>query len=248
MKILIADDEKPVRDAILLLVDWNEFCIDQIFQAEDGSEAISLINREHPDLVLTDIMMPVSTGLYLMEWIYRNSVPCKVIAISGYTDYEYVRQIFIQGGIDYISKPIQPQKLHNALRKAISQIEIERASAPASAEIPQAQDPNAVFYQIKCYIDECYTQNLTLGGIAAHFYLSESYLSRKFKKLFHLNVIQYIKTVRINYAKRYLIQTAVPVGEIANLVGYDDEKYFSRIFKEIEGITPNAYRQRHRFT
>lgn len=122
MKALIADDEKPVRDCIQLLVDWSQYGISQVFEAEDGREAIQVIRGQGPMIVLMDIMMPLTGGLQLMEWIHSYASECRVIAISGYTDYDYVRQIFIQGGIDYIRKPIQPQKLYDALAKASAEL------------------------------------------------------------------------------------------------------------------------------
>lgn len=118
-----------------------------IFEAEDGHEAVRLIQEEHPDLVLTDIMMPVSGGLQLMEWIYQNHIACKVIAISGYPDYEYVRQIFLHGGIDYILNPIRPLKLNAALKNAMAQMEMERINTSLLMKKQVLEDTDSVFFK-----------------------------------------------------------------------------------------------------
>ena len=123
MKLLIIDDEKPVRDCIKLLIPKSTYKISEIYEAEDGLEAVQLIRQYSPDLIFTDICMPISDGLELMDWIVENSVSTPVIAISGYTDYEYIRNFFIKGGLDYILKPIQPDKLNLAVQKAQSEIE-----------------------------------------------------------------------------------------------------------------------------
>lgn len=255
MKALIIDDEKPVRDCINLLVNWSEYGIEAVYEAEDGQEAIAIIKQEQPDLILTDIRMPGADGLQLMDWIYHNACRCKVIAISGYTDYEYVRQIFLQGGIDYILKPIQPQKLNQALKNALSQLEQEQVQmetevgSALSRNTPGAGSDDAidsVYYQIKYYIDENYSQELSLASISAAFHLSESHVSRKFKAIFGVTLMQYIKSTRVNHAKKHLLQTGKKVAEIAYMVGYDDEKYFSRVFRECEGISANEYRQKYR--
>lgn len=243
MKALIIDDEKPVRDCINLLVQWSDYGIDTVFEAEDGQEAIQIIEREQPELILTDIRMPGADGLKLMDWIYHNARRCKVIAISGYTDYEYIRQIFLQGGTDYILKPVQQQKLNNAIKNAIAQLEQERVRREDGVE---GDGADSIYYQIKYYIDKNYREELSLSFIAAHFHLSESHVSRKFKALFGINLVQYIKSIRISHAKKYLLQTGKKVSEIAFLVGYDDEKYFSRVFREFEGISANEYRQKYR--
>lgn len=257
MKALIIDDEKPVRDCINLLVRWNEYGIETVYEAEDGQEAIAIIKREQPDLILTDIRMPGADGLQLMDWIYHNARRCKVIAVSGYTDYEYVRQIFLQGGIDYILKPIQPQKLNQALKNALAQLEQERIRKETEAVSPVSQgsgrlgledsdSAESIYYQIKYYIDENYSQELSLSSISVRFHLSESHVSRKFKAMFGITLMQYIKSTRVSHAKKYLLQTGKKVSEIAYLVGYDDEKYFSRVFREFEGISANEYRQKYR--
>jgi len=245
MKILIIDDEKPVRDCIHLLVNWTDFNIDTVYEAEDGHEAIRMISEQQPDIIITDIRMPITDGLQLMDWIHHNHPKSQVIAVSGFTDYEYVRQFFIQGGIDYINKPIQPQKLHDALRKTLSTIERNKLNTTIQP-IASISDDENIYYQIKYYIDEYYYKELSLNTIANHFHLSEAYLSRKFKQLFQTNIVQYIKSVRTNHAKKLLLSTPKKVSEIACLVGYNDEKYFSRVFKEFENMSPNEYRQKHK--
>lgn len=155
MKALIADDEKPVRDCIQLLVDWSQYGISQVFEAEDGREAMEVIRRHGPMVVLMDIMMPLTGGLQLMDWIHSYASECRVIAISGYTDYDYVRQIFIQGGIDYIRKPIQPQKLYDALAKAVKELKDGMGEEELAGEA-------GVFEQIREYIDTHYQEELSL--------------------------------------------------------------------------------------
>lgn len=69
MKLLIIDDEKPVRDCIKLLIPKSTYKISEIYEAEDGLEAVQLIRQYSPDLIFTDICMPISDGLELMDWI-----------------------------------------------------------------------------------------------------------------------------------------------------------------------------------
>ena len=241
MKLLIIDDEKPVRDCIKLLIPKNTYKISEIFEAEDGLEAVQLIRQYSPDLIFTDICMPISDGLELMDWIVENSVSTPVIAISGYTDYEYIRNFFIKGGLDYILKPIQPDKLNLAVQKAQGEIEKKKVITPTHEEDYITED---IFISIKKYIDQNYSNQLTLPYIASEFHLSEPYLSRKFKAKVDINIIQDIKVVRIRHAKQLLMSSRKKISEIALLVGYDDEKYFSRVFKEIEKISANDYRKK----
>lgn len=118
MKVLIVDDEKHVRDAIRLLAHWEKLGVTEIIEAADGEEAIVLIQENPPQIVLTDMRMPRKNGTELLTWLHAFMPEIKVIVISGYDDFEYVRHTILHGGMDYILKPINPLALNEALEKA----------------------------------------------------------------------------------------------------------------------------------
>ncbi|WP_028551176.1 response regulator [Paenibacillus sp. UNC451MF] len=119
MKAIIVDDEKHVREAVKLLVDWKYFGIDALFEAQDGEEAIELIREHQPQLIFTDMMMPVKSGLELLEWLAAHYACGKTIVISGHDDFQLVRHTVKHGGVDYILKPIDAEQLHAAVSKAL---------------------------------------------------------------------------------------------------------------------------------
>ncbi|KIL41656.1 hypothetical protein SD70_05940 [Gordoniibacillus kamchatkensis] len=118
MKALIVDDENHVRKTVRRLIDWEAFGFHEIFEAEDGSAAVEIIMEQRPQLVITDIMMPLTSGIELMEWIETNNADCKTIVISGYNEFEFVRHTVRYGGIDYLLKPIDRSLLQEAVGKA----------------------------------------------------------------------------------------------------------------------------------
>ncbi|MGG1551969.1 MULTISPECIES: response regulator [Paenibacillus] len=120
MKVLLVDDEKHVRDAIRLLVKWQQYGIDTILEAKDGEEAIQLVQQEQPEIIMTDMMMPVMNGVKLLEWLHANAPTAKTIVISGHDDFSLLRHTLKYGGMDYILKPIDPSQLNEALEKAIT--------------------------------------------------------------------------------------------------------------------------------
>ncbi|MGF9700328.1 response regulator transcription factor [Paenibacillus sp. MABNR03] len=93
------------------------------------------------------------------------------------------------------------------------------------------------------YTDAHYQEDLSLQQIAARFYLSREYISRKFKQQFGLNWSEYLGKLRINNAKLLLQNPSLRIVKISEMVGYQDEKYFSKVFKKMEGITPGEYRK-----
>ncbi|WP_409345315.1 response regulator [Paenibacillus sp. MBLB4367] len=118
MKVLIVDDEKHVRDAIRLLLDWQSYGIETILEAGDGESAVRIVEEEQPEFVFTDMMMPGKNGVQLLEWLQANAPRTKSIVISGHDDFEFVRNTVKYGGMDYILKPIDPAELEEAMRKA----------------------------------------------------------------------------------------------------------------------------------
>ncbi|WP_442602535.1 response regulator transcription factor [Paenibacillus sp. KN14-4R] len=120
MKAMIVDDEKHVREAIKLLVPWEQFGISTLMEAADGQEAIEMMEASRPELIFTDMMMPVRNGKELLEWIQAHSPTSKTIVISGYDDYPLVRHTMRHGGFDYILKPIDPEQLTNTVEKAVN--------------------------------------------------------------------------------------------------------------------------------
>ncbi|SDC26592.1 two-component system, response regulator YesN [Paenibacillus sp. UNCCL117] len=119
MKALIVDDEKHVRDTIRTLVDWEKYGITQTFEAADGEQAITLIKQEQPVLIFMDMMMPVKSGLELLEWTTIHMPYTKTIVISGHDDFQLVRHTLKHGGTDYLLKPIDDEQLDEAVQHAL---------------------------------------------------------------------------------------------------------------------------------
>ncbi len=94
------------------------------------------------------------------------------------------------------------------------------------------------------YLDEHYTENLSLDQLAEQFYISKYYLAREFKKEFGTTIIQYVLTKKITNAKELLRYSNSSIEEIARLCGIDDASYFNKIFKRMEGCTASEYRRR----
>ncbi|CBL08058.1 helix-turn-helix transcriptional regulator [Roseburia intestinalis] len=94
------------------------------------------------------------------------------------------------------------------------------------------------------YLDEHYTENISLDQLAEHFFISKYYLSREFKKEFGTTVIQYVLAKRINNAKELLRYSNSSIEEIAHLCGIDDASYFNKVFRKMEGCTASEYRKR----
>lgn len=94
------------------------------------------------------------------------------------------------------------------------------------------------------YLDDHYTENISLDQLAEQFFISKYYLSREFKKEFGTTIIQYVLAKKINNAKELLRYSNSSIEEIAHLCGIDDASYFNKVFRKMEGCTASEYRKR----
>lgn len=102
---------------------------------------------------------------------------------------------------------------------------------------------NQNIYDIKNYLDDNFTSKITLDSLSEKFFINKFYLSRLFKSTFGISIINYILKLRITNAKELLRFSTLSIEQISYKCGIDDPNYFSRIFKNIEGCTPNEYRK-----
>ncbi|MDO4268479.1 MAG: helix-turn-helix domain-containing protein [Eubacteriales bacterium] len=119
MKILIVDDEIHLIQAIRLLIPWEELGIHQILTASSVPEAMEILIKERPELAFFDIVIDRELGTTLMQFVVDKKFTTRVIAISGHSDYKYVRDMLVLGAVDYLIKPLDRQQLLSSVKKAI---------------------------------------------------------------------------------------------------------------------------------
>lgn len=118
LKVLLVDDEVFVRKGLLELIPWEQLNYTIAGEAENGREALQLMERLQPDLVITDIRMPIVDGLDLIRNVKeRNEWDPAFIIISGYHDFKYAQQAIRYGVHDYILKPVDEEEMVATLRK-----------------------------------------------------------------------------------------------------------------------------------
>lgn len=125
-KVLIIDDEEPLREAIRILGDWKGLGISEVLEATDGKTGLERIAEHSVDLVMVDMKMPGMSGAELLQVLETDYPDLPAIVISGYNDFEYTRQAIRSKVVDYLLKPINRHDLNAALRKAVDLLEARR--------------------------------------------------------------------------------------------------------------------------
>lgn len=128
-KMVIADDEKLVREGLATLVDWSIFNIEIVGYAKNGAEALSLCEDLEPDILFTDIRMPHLSGIDVMYRLRESGYPMRFIILSGYDDFVHAQNAIALKVEHYILKPIKVDNVIAIMTQVISSIKKERENA-----------------------------------------------------------------------------------------------------------------------
>ncbi|MCZ8523154.1 MULTISPECIES: response regulator [Paenibacillus] len=126
-KLLLVEDEADVREGILTEIDWPGCGFEVVDTAENGQEAVELMDRFVPDVVVTDIQMPFMDGLQLSEWIRERYPTTKIIILTGFDEFEYAQKAVKLHIDEYLLKPYSAEDLVAMLAKIRGQIDEEIA-------------------------------------------------------------------------------------------------------------------------
>lgn len=116
-KLIIIDDEKIIRETIGSQIDWNSLGIELIGLCANGIEGLDMIIDENPDIVMTDIRMPVFSGLELIEKIRQLNKDIEFIILSGYSEFEYARTAMKLNVKHYTLKPCSKETIINTVEQ-----------------------------------------------------------------------------------------------------------------------------------
>ncbi len=123
--VLIADDEKIIRQGLHYIIDWNDAGFEIVGEASDGESALAQIREKQPDLVLLDIKMPHLSGLEVIRKAREEEYTGKVIILSGYSDFSFAQEAIRYGVQYYLTKPIDQAELEKDLKEILSQLDKE---------------------------------------------------------------------------------------------------------------------------
>ena len=134
-KLLIVDDEEIELDGMAELIDWPSYGYELVGTAINGKRGLALIQEKQPDIVITDIKMPVMDGLAMIRAAQEQHVDTVFVVLSGYGDYEYTSQAMQLGIRHYILKPCDEAKILPVLEQARAELHERRSKAQKTTEM-----------------------------------------------------------------------------------------------------------------
>jgi len=250
--VLIIEDNPELRTFIRHSIGTNR----QIHEAENGQTGIDLAIELLPDIIISDVMMPVKDGYTACHELKNNPLTSHIpiILLTAKSAIESKIQGLQTGADDYLTKPFNTDELiarmdnlieqRKRLREKFAQQTIllpDKNPLPTNPQEPLLSNPDKEFLNrfIGLVEEHLNNENITVEEFSQKMYLSRVQLHRKMKAITDQNVSDFVRNYRLERAMVMLQNQEGRVYEIADNVGFANEKYFSRAFKEKFGISPS---------
>lgn len=246
--LLIVEDEAELRNFLQEALKENFKCV---YTAADGMEAINICRFNHPDLVVSDVMMPCMDGYELCKQI-KNDVETShipVILLTARCDQANFVFGYKQGADFYMPKPFETDFLLTIIGNLLRSREAVRRKYKEGTEkvSPQETTISKSDEEFLIKFNDVINRNLsspelTIKLLTDTMYMSRASLYNKVSALTGLGINDYINRLRIEKAVNLLTHTEMNINEISDEVGFTYPRYFSTIFKQIKGVTPTQFK------
>lgn len=242
--VIVAEDEELLLHSLIKKIENMDVNFEVVGTAQTGVQAYELVKQLSPDLIITDIKMPEMDGIALIQKVRDTYPMIDFIITSGFSDFEYAKSAIHLQVTEYLLKPIDPEELENALLKLKGKYEIQQSSFDDIFNTSTAHNtPAQIASLLKDYLIKYYNKDINFNLIANNMNYSPSYLSKIFYQYYDSSPSKYLISLRIQKAQHLLLHNPeLSIRQIGESVGYDDQGYFSRIFKKQTGLSPLEYR------
>lgn len=245
VKILVVEDTDELRDYMSILLS-KYFTV---FTAKNGLEAFEMAKSVHPDLVVSDILMPEKDGIELCFDLKNDPITflIPVILLTAMDSEASLIKSFETGADAYITKPVNEKVLISRINNIIhsrKKLKDEYGKPLfALTDLKSKEKDDEVFIQ-NC-LDEVYKgisdPNFNLIHLSRRMGMSRSSFYRKIKDVTGLKAVDFLRKAKLQYASKLLLNSNMNIGEIAWESGFSDVKYFSKVFAKEFGQLPSKF-------
>ncbi|NOU84220.1 helix-turn-helix domain-containing protein [Paenibacillus sp. LMG 31460] len=259
IKVMVVDDDHLVRKGFIAMMPWREHNLEVVGEAGNGKKALEFLENNQVDLLITDLAMPVMSGIDLMRCVKERYRDISMVVLTFHQDFELIQEALRLGALDYMTKvELEHEQMDEILRRIVGKMQEQHVrTRETKAEIqgiptfaeedegPYSPEVKASIWKAVDIIHQEFQNELLLPDIAKRVNMSRSYFSRCFRDIAGKTFNDYIREVRVNHAKVLLCQKGKTISWIATQAGYPNEKYFSKVFRELTGMLPGEYRKSH---
>ena len=251
--LLIVEDESEM---LSFLKDAMTDKFKTVYTAENGSKALDLIYKNHPDIIVSDVMMPQINGIELTHRIKTDieisHIP--VVLLTARNNAESMYQGYETGAEAYLAKPFDIDVLLMLIRNQLRHIELFKSRyknynfvITESETSPLSNiDEKFLLKLNSLVIENLSNPALDVQYLTSNIGMSRSSLYAKMKALTSMSINDYINKLRIEKATQMLTNTDLTILAISEQTGFNSQRYFSTAFKAVVGCTPSQYRDSHK--
>jgi two-component system response regulator YesN len=255
LKVVVVEDEDIIRKGLIHTIDWLELDCIVVGDASDGLEGLKLIEEQRPDLVITDIKMPVMNGIEMLEIALKNHKFHSII-LTSYSEFEYAKQAISLKVFEYLLKPVDEDKLASLTEGVKLEISQEKVMGDI---IEKTRSGNEIVLvdldiyilpdsKVNYYVSEAlkqiklnYHEKISIESISDNLGISPSYLSRKFKDATSQTFLDILNKYRVQKAVELLNTGKYRVSEISDMTGFSEYKHFCNVFKKYTNTAPTEF-------
>lgn len=248
-RLLIVDDEPHIIEGLKRMINWEQYGIYQIETATSYPDAVAKAIECKPDIAIFDVCIEENRGYDIIHKLNDLGLPTKYIMISGYDDFEYVRQAMIAGAKDYLVKPVDRFELESVIRRIILQDLGGDLQQPIQEDKLRDMILSTSYDQLSyltnkviLIVKEEYNRNINLKIVANKFKMNSTYLGQIFLKETHMKFSEYLMAYRLIMAKHMIQNSMEKISYIAHNVGYSNLNYFYSHFRDYFGVSPSEVR------
>jgi two-component system, response regulator YesN len=251
-RLVIIEDDYFIRTGLASHIPWDTIGFEVVGTFEDGQNALESLAANPVDVVLSDIRMPIMSGLELARELHQRQPGIYIAFLSAYEDFRYAQQAIEYGVRKYIVKSSKYDDLVEIF--GTIKAELDSATTPATARgaaQPQSHALPAAIQiagtgdrridRLLAFIRE-HCREVTLRRAADELRMSPVYLSRFFKEKTGVLFIDFVSDVRMQKAAELIRHSDHKLYEVSEMVGYSNPKNFSRAFRHHFGVSPQEYR------
>lgn len=267
IEIAMPDKEKinsvNLKDYVILVVDDNSTLVDylaedlkeqfkRVLVAYDGEQAYKIVCKEYPDIVVSDVMMPVMNGYELCKSVKENISVSHIpfILLTARNDEDSRQYGYMMGADSYLEKPFEMEellakvinKLYNRIQTKLHYQQI--GNLPVSVDSDLTSKDTLFMEKLnKTIIENLDNTELDIPYICKQIGMSRASLYNKLKAITDMGANDYINKIRIEQAMKLIRESNLNFNEISDKVGFASSRYFSTSFKQYTGFTPTQYKK-----
>jgi len=250
VKLLLVDDEPTIRQGIRESIDWVAQGVSIVGEAENGQQAMDLVHRLRPDIVLVDIVMPRRDGLSFCEECRRAYPDTRLIIVSGHDEFPLAQKAIRIGVDDYLLKPVGAEQMVRAVQKAaqaftrqeFSDLKEKLLRLLVAPSVPLTGSGRRIVAQVLSYVESRYLSELDLGSASQAAGVTPNHLCKVLRSCCDMTFVEIANRFRVEVAAIYLRDGTMKLYDVADKSGFTDYHYFAKVFKKVTGKTPGELR------